>query len=133
MASERAIALIRANAVGRLEKAVSTLSKSLDGVKELAPLSTIRGLGDIELAHARQLEALADVLDSVVKTVEGSGKTGEKEEKGQVTSPTQDKQVKNLEFELADAQTQLLEAHKGEKAAPADTVKPASNHAPKGK
>jgi hypothetical protein len=92
MATERAIALIRAGAVGRLEKAASRLSEQLEGAEGLkAPLATIRGLGDIELAHARQLEALADVLDSVVKAVEGTGKTGEKEEKWQVVQVAQAK------------------------------------------
>lgn len=121
MATERAVALKRAEAVGRLEKAVSTLSEKLKGVKQLSPLSSIRGLADIELAHARQLEALADVLDSVVKAVEGKGKANEKEGKGQVAA--RPAKVKELEFDFADAQTQLLEAHKGEKAVPADDLK----------
>jgi hypothetical protein len=119
MASERAIALIRAGAVERLEKAASTLAKRLDGVEGLnAPLSTIRGFGDIELAHARQLEALADVLDDVVKAVK-------------VQQEGYQAQLGQLERDYADAQTQLLTLKKNEPAAPADDTNTTTPTTPK--
>ena len=95
MASERAIAIMRGTAVERLEKAASALADNLESVKGFErPLNQIYAYGDTELAHAKQLEAIADVLDQVKKAV-SEVKSGH------------DERVKSLEQQLADAQTEL--------------------------
>lgn len=111
MATERAIAIMRAGAMERLEKAASALAKELEGVKGFdKPLAAIHVFGgDIELVHARQLEAVADVLDGVVEAVKKQpAETGDE----------------SLEEDFTDAQTQLLALKKNEPAVPADNAKP---------
>jgi hypothetical protein len=94
MATVRAKAMLKGQAMERLQQACSALAKRFEGV-EGVDLVNVPGRNDPELKHAQQLDLLANVLEQLEQATAPASepekaevKAQEKGESGAVEPPT---------------------------------------------